>query len=204
MLRQQLLTNEFQDAVRTLPSRFQNLRLCEEKVRSLEQVASSYEKSWEEWKTDIENGCLYERIRRAFSKSKGEDFPLKEIKKNTLTVLYWQRGKYMPILHVLRTMYPGPMKLLDELKSFPTPFSESFKEAEEDHAMASRLLQYIESNFVFNRVVPSILQNKPKLFVATIHDAVVTTQKNAHYVKSVMESCFDRVGLSARLKVEDF
>ena len=204
MLRQQLLTNEFRDAVRSLPSRFQNLKLDEEKVRSLKRVASGHEKSWEEWKADIENGCFYERIQRALSKSEGEDFPLKEIKKRTLTVLYWQRDRYMPICSVLRSIYPGPMKLLDELKSFPNPFNDAFEEAEEDHAMASRLLQYMESNFVFNSVVPCILQNKPKLFIATIHDAVVTTQKNANYVKSVMERCFDRVGLSARLKIEDF
>ena len=47
------------------------------------------------------------------------------------------------------------------------------------------------------------MDERPKMFAATIHDAIVVEPENAAYVKGLMKEAFDEKGIAGRLKVED-
>ena len=55
---------------------------------------------------------------------------------------------------------------------------------------------------MFGRVVPRVIQERPDLFVATIHDSILTTVGSAEYVRQVMRNEFAQLGLSPQAEVE--
>ena len=48
-----------------------------------------------------------------------------------------------------------------------------------------------------------IMNERPDMFAATIHDAIVVEPENAAYVKRLMDEAFSEKGIAGRLKVED-
>lgn len=55
-----------------------------------------------------------------------------------------------------------------------------------DYALFPIILQTIESEIVINRACKRIAQERPRLFIATIHDSIVTTVGDEHYVEMVL------------------
>lgn len=55
---------------------------------------------------------------------------------------------------------------------------------------------------MFGRVVPRVMELRPDLFVATIHDSILTTAEDAHLVRQVMLDEFAQLGVSPQVKVE--
>lgn len=55
-----------------------------------------------------------------------------------------------------------------------------------NHALLPIILQNIESEIVINRACKKIAVERPKLFIATIHDSIVTTVGNEQYVETVL------------------
>ena len=48
-----------------------------------------------------------------------------------------------------------------------------------------------------------MIDERPEMFAATIHDAIVVEPENAAYVKGLMDEAFSEKGIAGRLKVED-
>jgi hypothetical protein len=71
-----------------------------------------------------------------------------------------------------------------------------------DYRRLAHSAQGIESDFMFRRVLPRIMELRPDLFVATIHDSILTTADNAEFVRGVMLGQFAALGLSPQVKVE--
>jgi predicted nucleic acid-binding Zn ribbon protein len=71
-----------------------------------------------------------------------------------------------------------------------------------DYRRLAHFAQRIESRFMFGRVVPRLTELRPDLFVATIHDSILTTAGDAEFVRQVMLDEFARLGLKPQVKVE--
>ena len=70
----------------------------------------------------------------------------------------------------------------------------------QDYTLLSKLLQLIESEIVIDRACKRIAKEKPKLFIATVHDSIVTTIGDEHYVENVLkEELTSVLGFQPRL-----
>ena len=90
---------------------------------------------------------------------------------------------------VLEGLFPSVMASMRRIK---TP----------DYRRLAHVAQRIESAFMFGRVVPRIMERRPDLFLATIHDSILTTTKEGAFVQGVMHDEFRHLGLSPQVKVE--
>ena len=90
--------------------------------------------------------------------------------------------------------------VLDQL--FPTVMEAMRRFKRQDYRRLAHFAQRIESAFMFGRVVPRIVELRPDLFIATIHDSILTTAGDAEFVQQVMRDEFARLGLSPQVKVE--
>ena len=90
-----------------------------------------------------------------------------------------------------RKHFPEVAALLDEIKA-------------DDHAELARLLQRAESDFVVRTVCDRLRRKHPQMFVATIHDSIVTnSQENAATILATMREEFVRLDMAPKLEIED-
>ena len=66
------------------------------------------------------------------------------------------------------------------------------------------MLQNFEATVFIYRVCGRIMKEKPDLFVATIHDSVLTTPENVEYVETVIRDEFAKLGVTPTLKREKY
>jgi hypothetical protein len=90
--------------------------------------------------------------------------------------------------------------VLDEL--FPTVMKDMREFKRTNYRRLAHFAQRIESAFMFGRVVPRIMELRPNLFVATIHDSILTTVGNGQFVRQVMLDEFAHLGLAPQVKIE--
>jgi hypothetical protein len=90
--------------------------------------------------------------------------------------------------------------VLDE--QFPTVTGAMRRIKEQDYRRLAHFTQRIESRFMFGRIVPRILAERPDLFVATIHDAILTTVGDEEFARQVMLDEFAQLGLSPQVKID--
>ena len=112
-----------------------------------------------------------------------------EAKQSVMVVFFdkpWHRNA---VSAVLDELFPTLMTLMREIKR-------------PDYRQLARFAQRIESMFMFGRVVPRIIDQRPKLFISTIHDSILTTAGDAEFVRGVMRDEFARLGLSPQIQVE--
>lgn len=63
-------------------------------------------------------------------------------------------------------------------------------------------MQRAESGLVIEKICGRIMREHPEIFIATIHDSVLTTEENVDYVVRVMETEFKKIILSPQLSIE--
>ena len=90
-----------------------------------------------------------------------------------------------------RKHFPEVAALLDKIKA-------------DDHAELARLLQRAESDFVVRTVCDRLRRKRPKMFVATIHDSIVTnSRENAETILETMREEFVKLNIAPKLEIED-
>jgi len=72
------------------------------------------------------------------------------------------------------------------------------------YASLAHAAQRAESSFIFGRCVPRLMVECPGLWIATIHDSILTTAGSEGLVRDVMAEQFERLGLRPTLTVERF
>ena len=72
-----------------------------------------------------------------------------------------------------------------------------------DYRQLARLAQRTESDFIFGRAVSRVLRERPDLFIATIHDSVMTMIGNEEYVRDVMLTEFRKLGVEPTVRIEN-
>lgn len=96
----------------------------------------------------------------------------------------------------------GVSLVLDEMA--PTVMEKMRRAKRQDYRRLAHFAQRIESAFMFGRVVPRIMDQRPDLFVATIHDSILTMAADAPFVRQVMLDEFARLGLLPQVKIEHY
>ena len=90
-----------------------------------------------------------------------------------------------------RKWFPEVAVLLDEIKA-------------DDHAELARLLQRAESDFIVRTVCDRLRRKYPRMFVATIHDSIVTnSHESAATILETMREEFVKLGIEPQLEIED-
>jgi hypothetical protein len=87
----------------------------------------------------------------------------------------------------LRRLFPTIHDLLLDLK-------------EGQYQRSSRMMQKVEAHFVYDRICTRIEAERPRVFLGTIHDALVTTPDQAGYVRRVMVEEFRRAGVTPTIR----
>ena len=130
-----------------------------------------------------ERKALYQAVAERLGKTRDD------AKKRVMVVLFdkpWHRNATSAALDAL---FPGVMADIREMKR-------------PNYRWLANFAQRIESGFMFGRVVPRIMALRPELFIATIHDSILTTVADADFVKRVMLDEFAQIGVSPQVKVE--
>jgi hypothetical protein len=72
-----------------------------------------------------------------------------------------------------------------------------------DYTELAKLLQRAESDFIIRRVCNRLRKDHPKMFVATIHDSILTdSPENAATVLDTMRDEFAQIDLTPKLEIE--
>ena len=90
-----------------------------------------------------------------------------------------------------RDRYPTAAAVLKALKA-------------RNYRHSSHVLQNFEATVFIYRVCGRIMKEKPDLFVATIHDSILTTPDNVEYVEAVIREEFARLGVTPTLRRESY
>ncbi len=130
-----------------------------------------------------ESRGLYQAVADRLGKSRDE------AKKRIMVVFFNKPWHHNKVSAVLDEMFPTVMQAMRQIKRV-------------DYCRLAHFAQRIESAFMFGRVVPRIMERRPDLFIATIHDSILTTAGDAEFVRQVMRDEFARLGLSPQVKVE--
>ena len=95
------------------------------------------------------------------------------------------------IIDAVRKLFPGVMEFVEATK-------------QHDHRHLACNLQRTEGFIIFQMICNQIHMQRPDTFVATIHDAVLTTPDAADYVMQVMKEQLAACGLHPRIKRTDY
>lgn len=161
-------------------------------IMFLKSLESKYSKGFHEhdFVRSVTEGTLYESIMEKLMLSAGGTAKLSwynnrdDVKKVLLMQLFADRWKHanslfncnsLPVWKTFETLYPDIGKIIREVKA------DYFKHI-------SMLLQRIESMAVFG-VCEHLFRHFPDVPYFTIHDCIVTMERNALTVKAVMEKC---------------
>lgn len=128
---------------------------------------------------------LYATVASRLGKSRDE------AKRGVMVVFFDKPWHKNAVSNVLWQLFPTVM---DAMRAVKTP----------DFRQLAHSAQRIESAFMFGRVLPSIMQRRPELFVSTIHDSILTTAKDAEIVREVMLNEFARLGVTPQVRIESF
>jgi hypothetical protein len=111
----------------------------------------------------------------------------------------------------LRIRFDGKAKAMRASKAaFLKQFKERYPSMAEmfvklkarNHARAAWLLQNYESTMFIYKICGRIMRERRDMFVATIHDSILTLPKDAGYVEGVIMDEFKQVGVTPKLKKE--
>ncbi len=130
-----------------------------------------------------EAGGLYQTVADRLGKTRDE------AKRRVMVVFFdkpWHRNT---VSNVLDELFPTLMQTMRWIKR-------------QDYWRLAHFAQRIESAFMFGRVVPWIMDQRPNLFISTIHDSILTTAGDAQYVRQVMLDEFAQFDLAPQVKVE--
>ena len=85
---------------------------------------------------------------------------------------------------------------------FPTIGEEIKKVKKRNHKRLARLMQRRESKLIITAICGRIMKEHPDLFIATIHDSILTTPGNVPTIKRIMSEEFEKIGIRPKIREE--
>ncbi len=145
----------------------------------------------------VSRGCFYEyfgnRLVEEGLMEEGENMRAvaKEI---TFTAIYSPNTSigYNNEMKLFRSLFPNVYKIY-----------ELIKKGRGNHPALAICLQRFEADLVLHDACGKISKDRPDVFIATLHDAIITTEDNAEYVKEVFENVLrTRLEVTPPLEIE--
>jgi hypothetical protein len=88
---------------------------------------------------------------------------------------------------------------------FPNLYQLIKEEKKVDYTDLANKLQKYESNFIIKHCINIIRQDKPDIFIATIHDSIVSHPENLDYIKEIMQGVMSNIfDLKPTFKITKF
>jgi hypothetical protein len=89
------------------------------------------------------------------------------------------------------------------LALFPSVAEKLLDIKKEDYRKLAWMMQRVESDLIVNKICRKIMEEYGyDVFIATIHDSILTTEEHVNKIKTVMIDEFGKVGLSPSIRVE--
>ncbi|RCS43967.1 hypothetical protein DTL42_18455 [Bremerella cremea] len=137
-----------------------------------------------------EQGKIYELLQDACV-SRGVTLSRDEIKKRLFKRFFFigYNIPNEPIVEVFKT-------------EFPTIYDFVISKRKRHKSQLARIMQQMEAEIVIHGVLGRLQQIRPDDVFLTIHDSILTTQKNAKLAKQVMEEEFAKLGVNVLVKAK--
>lgn len=132
-----------------------------------------------------ERGELYRFVERRLP----VNLDYNTLKRRVLSTLYDKDSHRNAVYTVLDEHFPSLMRFVR-------------REKRGDYRRLAHVAQRAESQFMFGRVVPRLMRERPDLFVATIHDSILAPEESAEYVRAVMLAEFAKLGVAPTVRIE--
>lgn len=90
-------------------------------------------------------------------------------------------------------------------QQFPNVFEifKIIKKGHGNHPAFAICLQRLEAELVLHKICKEISIDRPDIFIATLHDSIITTEDHVSYVRSVMYRVLKKnIGIAPKFKVE--
>lgn len=140
------------------------------------------------------NGNFYEYLVNLFNEKGGKSASRDDAKKTVFQVLFSPNGTECK-------KYAWEKRLF--IRTLPAIYAVFAAIKQDDHTMLARILQAMEAEIFLNRISARISREKPGLFIATIHDSIVTLSGHEDYVAQIVnEELLDATGYKAKLSIE--
>lgn len=135
---------------------------------------------------DVLTGNIYEKLREVSGKTR------KEVKVNVYSVLFGRNmtKDYWNVL--FGELYPNVYKWIKE-----------YKKKNKSYKVIAQDLQRIESDFIFNNLIPNVLTEHRELPIITIHDSIIIPEYAYDSVKTIfVNTKLDLINNELKSKLE--
>jgi len=133
-------------------------------------------KEYDSYRDLVESGSLYNYLQEEFGKSSSYYKNLARGKFKVKVISYMNaRNRTTSVFHKLFTReFPTISKFITSIKKI-------------HYLIYSHVLLNLETMLMFDRVIPTIKLSIPDDVIYTIHDCVLCTKNNEHFIRNVME-----------------
>ena len=156
----------------------------------------------------VESGTLYQFLQEhaGYTHLDRNDFKHEKF----FLFLYGSPRASKKLYRTMQTFFPTVVDYVDQAKTEGQLVEQRTKKNGEvydydrSHAMLPRKIQRMESDFVIKTACGRLMRKHPHVFIATIHDSIMTTPEHVETVCDVMMEEFEKLGVCPRLKIEDY
>lgn len=144
------------------------------------------------YRTKVQDGIFYEYIFERAPQVLGYELNLTrdQLKVEVLKAMYSSNRFTTDVKKVFSHTFPYYDSIFRQLKG-------------QDKSLLPRVLQAVEAAVVLDRIAKRIALEEPKLFIATVHDSIVTLKGYENYVATVMQQeVHQAIGFTPRLGIE--
>lgn len=85
---------------------------------------------------------------------------------------------------------------------FPTIAAEMMKIKSKDYRKLAQIMQRTESKLMITKICGRLMQEHPGVFIATIHDSILTTKDNVSKIQKIILEEFANYNLSPTIRIE--
>ena len=138
-----------------------------------------------------EQGEFYEYLAKASGTDISTDKKRNRFKEKVFSNVLFAKKKHMtnPLAKTFEAEYPSIYEMIISAKK-------------PDDAGLAHWMQRVESSFVIDRVVSRFLEERPKSFVLTIHDSVMTKPQDADFAHDLLMNEFRQFGVRPTLRMK--
>lgn len=142
-------------------------------------------KKFDGFDEDVLSGSIYEKLSSISNKSR------KEVKVNVYSVLFGRNMTKDYWNELFGELYPNVYNWIKE-----------YKKINKSYKIIARELQGIESDFIFNNLIPNVLLYNKNLPIITIHDSIIIPEYAYDDVKQIFKSTkLDLINKELKLKL---
>ncbi|QEE49107.1 hypothetical protein FUA48_05785 [Flavobacterium alkalisoli] len=151
---------------------------------------------FKEW---VSSGFFYERFgEKLFERGILENLPEQEsreaAKKITFSSIYSPNNLLSnnEAMQLFKVIFPNVFEVFKLIKR-----------GHKNHPTLSVCLQRLEAELVLHKACKTIFEERPDVFMVTLHDSIITTEDNVEYVQSVLYNILrTNIGVPPNLKIE--